>query len=212
LKPSIGGMTYVIAEPVTALATEENDKMKTTVKTVIAIAGVILAAATWNTPAQAQAPSDPQIVGIVGAANQIDIDHSKLALAKSNNKEVKAFAQQMVMDHTAVQKSVTDLAAKLNVTPADSDTSKGLQAQADETTKLLNGLYGTAFDKAYIDNEVAYHKAVIDAVGNTLIPNAQNAELKAALTGAVPMFHGHLEHAQKVQSDLQGTAGKKTPY
>jgi len=53
---------------------------------------------------------------------------------------------------------------------------------------------------------------MIDAVNNTLIPNAQNAELKAALTGAVPMFQGHLEHAQKVQSDLQGTPGKKTPY
>ena len=186
--------------------------MKTSVKTVIVIAAVILAAATLNTPAQAQAPSDPQIVGIVGAANQIDIEHSKIALAKSKNAEVKEFAQEMVRDHSAVQKSVNDLAAKLHVTPADSDTSKGLKAQADETTKMLNGLSGKAFDKAYIDNEVTYHKAVIDAINNTLIPNAQNAELKAALTGAVPMFQGHLEHAQKVQSDLQGTAGKKTPY
>ena len=174
-------------------------------KAVLAIAAGIFAATSFNM-AQAQAPTDPQIVGIVVAANDIDINYGKLALSKSHDKEVRDFAQQMVTDHSAVQKSVFDLGAKLHVTPADSDTSASLKKQAAEETTKLKALKGKAFDKAYIDNEVSYHTAVIDAVSKTLIPNAQNAELKSALEGAAPMFQGHLEHAKKIQSSLEGSA------
>ncbi len=157
-------------------------------------------------PGQAQAqgaPSDPQIVGIVIAANNIDIDYGKLALSKTKDKQVHALAQQMVADHAALQKSVMDLGAKLHVTPADSPTADSLKKQAAETMAKLSSLSGKAFDKAYIDNEVAYHTAVIDAVSKVLIPNAQNAELKAALTGAAPVFTGHLEHAKRIQSKME---------
>jgi putative membrane protein len=173
------------------------------------IATAILAIGSLNAPAQAQAvaPTDPQIVGIVVAANQIDIDYAKLALSKSKNKQIRAFAQQMVTDHSALQKSVFDLGAKLNVTPAESDTSKSLKAGAEATTNKLKALKSKAFDKGYIDNEIAYHQAVIDTVNRVLIPNAQNAELKSALSGAVPLFEGHLEHAKTVQAVLEG----KTP-
>jgi len=149
-------------------------------------------------------PSDPQIVGIVVAANQIDIDCAKLALSKTHNQQVKEFAQQMVTDHSALQKSVGQLGAKLHVTPADSDTSAALKKQAAETNAHLKTLQGSAFDKAYIDNEVGYHQAVIKEVSTVLIPNAQNAELKSALTGAAPLFLGHLEHAQHLQSSMGG--------
>jgi putative membrane protein len=175
---------------------------------VATIATAIVAIGSLNAPAQAQAvaPTDPQIVGIVVAANQIDIDYAKLAASKAKNKQVRAFAQQMVTDHSALQKSVSDLGAKLNVTPAESDTSKSLKSDADATTKKLKALKGKAFDKAYIDNEVSYHQAVIDTVNKVLIPNAQNAELKSALSGAVPLFEGHLEHAKNVQAALEGNS------
>jgi putative membrane protein len=182
--------------------------MKSLVKKAATLASTMFAVALFLPSAQAQAPSDPQIVGIVVAANQIDIDQAKLAQQKSKNKEVRDFAQQMITDHTALQKSVGDLGAKLNVTPEDSDTSKALKSQADETAKKLKALKGKAFDKAYIDNEVSYHQQVIDAASKVLIPNAQNAELKSALQGAAPLFQGHLEHAQKVQTDLESGGGK----
>jgi putative membrane protein len=165
---------------------------------------LLATALSLATLAHAQAPSDPQIVGIVVAANQIDIDYAKIALAKSKNKEVREFAQQMVTDHNAVQKSVFDLGAKLKVKPADSDTQKSLKDGATKERAELKKLHGAAFDKAYVDNEVAYHQAVIDAVSKTLIPSAQNTELKQALVGAAPAFQGHLEHAKKVQGDLAG--------
>ena len=143
---------------------------------------------------------DAQIVGIVLAADQIDIDYGKIALQKSKDAKVREFAQRMVTDHSAVQKSVIELAGKLDVKAEDSQTSTGLKSGAADITKKLKTLKGEEFDKFYIDNEVSYHKTVTDAVDSVLIPSAQNSELKSALQGAQPLFLKHLEHARSVQS------------
>jgi len=152
--------------------------------------------------AYAQAPTDPQIAGIVQTANQIDINQAKLALKRTSNAQVKEFAQQMISDHTSLEKSVNDLAKKLGVTPDDSPTSKQLKQQAADETKKLTSLHGDAFDKEYVSHEVAFHQAVIDAAKNTLIPNAKNAELKSAVEAAAPLLQGHLEHAQQLEKSL----------
>ena len=143
---------------------------------------------------------DAQIVGIVLAADQIDIDYGKIALQKSKDAKVREFAQRMVTDHSAVQKSVIELAGKLDVKAEDSQTNTGLKSGAADITKKLKTLKGEEFDKFYIDNEVSYHKTVTDAVDSVLIPSAQNSELKSALQGAQPLFLKHLEHARSVQS------------
>lgn len=150
----------------------------------------------------AQAPSDAQIAQVVQTANKIDIAQAQLALKKSSNPQVKEFANQMISDHTSLQKSVADLAKKLNVKPAESDISKQLNQQAADEAKKLKSLKGAAFDKEYAAHEVAYHQAVIDAAGKTLIPNAKNAELKSALEGAAPLLQGHLQHAQQLEQSL----------
>src|SRR3954449_2759160 len=157
-------------------------------------------------------PSDPQIVGVVTAADQIDIDTAKLALKKTKNDQVKQFAQQMIDDHTKLQSSVNDLGKKLNVKPAPSDTSKSLKTAAAAETKKLQGLNGKAFDTEYINHEVAYHQQVLDAAGNVLIPNAQNAELKSALEGAAPLLQGHLDHAKQLQSSTGGGSGSGSEH
>lgn len=153
--------------------------------------------------AYAQAPSDAQIVGIVQAANRIDINLAKLALTKTKDPQVKEFANQMISDHTNLEKSVGDLAKKLGVTPEQSDTSKHLKRQAADEMKKLRSLQGKAFDKEYVSHEVAFHQAVIDAATTTLIPNAKNAELKSALKEAAPLLQGHLQHARQLQESLQ---------
>lgn len=168
-----------------------------------ALAGFFVLPATIHAQ---QGPSDANIGAIVLAANQIDIDYAKLALSKSKNKDVRAFAEQMVTDHSAVQKFLVELAGQLHLTPVDDDTSNGLKKQSMETTAKLKSLNGEAFDKAYVDNEVAYHKLVTDAVASVLIPNAKNPQLKSALEGANPLFLGHLEHARKIQATIDPAA------
>jgi len=172
----------------------------------IAIAAALLFAA-GTAPAQGTGPTDPQIAAIVVTANQVDIDAGRLGEAKAHAKDVKAFAEQMVKDHTAVNKSAVDLAQKLKVTPEESDTSKSLKKGGDENLANLKKLQGAEFDRAYVDHEVAYHQAVIDALDKTLIPNAKNAELKALLEKSRPAFVAHLEHAKHIQASLGKKAG-----
>lgn len=152
--------------------------------------------------AQAAGPTDPQIASIVVAANQVDIDAGKLAVKTSHTKDVKDFAQRMITDHTGVNKSAVDLVTKLKVTPEDNPTSQSLKSGGEENLKNLKTLNGAAFDKAYVDHEVAYHEQVLDAVDKVLIPNATNAELKALLVQVRPAFVAHLEHAKRIQASL----------
>jgi putative membrane protein len=156
------------------------------------------------TPAaiSAQTVSDAQIASIVVTANQVDVDAGKLAASKATNPEVKKFGQQMVADHTGVNKQASALVTKLKVTPEDNSTSQSLKAGGDKNIANLKSLKGAKFDKAYIDNEVTYHQAVIDAIDKTLVPSAQNDELKALLVKVRPAFVAHLEHAKMIQSSL----------
>ena len=165
----------------------------------IVVAGSLLVPVTG---AVAQSVTDAQIASIVVTANQVDIDAGKLAKSMGSSGEVKKFAEQMITDHTGVNKSAVDLVTKLKVTPEDNATSQGLKAGGEKNIASLKALKGAAFDKAYIDNEVAYHQAVLDAVDKTLIPGASNAELKALLVKVRPAFVAHLEHAKHVQSML----------
>ena len=108
-----------------------------------------------------------------------------------------------MMSHTAVNKSAVDLVTKLKVSPQENDTSRGLKADGEKSMTGLRSLNGKAFDKAYVDREVAYHQQVIDALDTVLIPNAQNAELKALLVKVRPAFVEHLNHAKHLQASLR---------
>ena len=167
-----------------------------------AIAAVCLLSGTAFAQGVAK-PTDPQIAHIAYTAGQLDIAAAKQALKKSKNKEVRAFANDMVRDHTAVNKEALALVKKLKVTPEDNDTSRALTKQADAKRAELAKLKGKAFDKAYVDNEVAYHKTVDSALENTLIPSANNAELKSLLQTGLKIFQGHEQHAEHVAAELK---------
>jgi putative membrane protein len=166
---------------------------------VIAVTGLLLLPVAG---VSAEGVNDAQIASIVVTANQVDIDAGKLASSRATNSEVKSFGKLMVTDHTSVNKSAIDLVTKLNVTPEDNPTSQSLKADGEKNLAHLKTLKGAAFDKAYVDREVAYHQQVIDAVDKVLIPGATNEELKALLVKVRPAFVAHLEHAQRLQSSL----------
>ena len=153
--------------------------------------------------AQGAKPTDPQIAHIAYTAGVIDIAAAKQALAKASGKDVKAFAEDMVRDHEAVNKQALALVKKLNVTPEDNDTSRSLSKQAADKLAELAKLKGAEFDKAYVANEVAYHKAVDGALETLLIPSASNAELKSLLQTGLKIFQGHEQHAEHVAAALK---------
>ncbi|GAU82766.1 DUF4142 domain-containing protein [Bosea sp. BIWAKO-01] len=151
----------------------------------------------------ADTPTDPQIAHIAYTAGTIDVEAAKQAIAKSRNKTVIAFAHDMVRDHEAVNKQALDLVKKLKVSPEDNDTSRSLSQAATAERSKLSKLQGAAFDKAYVDNEVAYHKQVNGALQTLLIPSASNSELKGLLETGLKLFQGHEQHAAHVAAELR---------
>lgn len=146
--------------------------------------------------------TDPEIASVAVVANQIDIDYGKVALKRSENKEVTDFANRMIEDHSAVIDQAVALVTKLGVTPKDNAVSQSLMSQSKETLKNLKSVSKKDFDKTYIDNEVVYHEAVIGAVKSVLIPQAQNSELKDLLEAVLPALEAHLGHAKMAQSKI----------
>jgi putative membrane protein len=152
--------------------------------------------------AEAGGPSDAEIAHIAYTAGVIDVAAGKQALAKSHDAAVRGFAEEMVRDHQAVNDQALALVKKLDVTPAANATSTALSAQADATSKRLAALDGAAFDRAYVDNEIAYHKTVNGALATQLIPSADNAELKSLLETGLTLFREHLAHAEHLGASL----------
>lgn len=171
--------------------------------TLSRLTAALLLAASSVTFAFAAGPTDPQIAHIAYTAGSIDIETAKLALEKSQNADVIAFANDMVRDHEAVNEQALALVQKLGVTPEDNDTSKSLVAGAEEKRASLAALEGAEFDKAYAANEVAYHQTVNGALEATLIPSASNAELKDLLETGLKLFQGHQQHAEQLAAALQ---------
>jgi len=147
-------------------------------------------------------PSDAEIAATVTAANDTDIENAKLALEKSANADVKQFANEMIAAHTQLNQQGSALLSKLNVTPADNPTSTSIKTGGESTRATLKGLSGADFDKAYVNAEVDMHQSVLDQLDNTLIPSAQNAELKSLLEQARPTISAHLDHAKSLKTKL----------
>ena len=167
------------------------------------ILAAALAAAPAAVLAQAAKPNDAQIAHIAYTAGNIDVAAGKQALEKSKTKAVRAFASEMVRDHTAVNDKALALVKKLGVTPQDNPTSQALSKGAAAKLKELSGLSGAAYDKAYVANEVSYHKTVNGALKSTLIPDASNAELKNLLQTGLKLFEEHQMHAEHLAGQLK---------
>ena len=150
--------------------------------------------------------TDPQIADIVVAANEVDIRAGEMARTRATDPRVKEFAERMITDHTGVNKAAGELVGRLGVTPERTPTSDGLRQGGEQARSALEGQSGAAFDRAYIANEVTYHQQVLDAIDQTLIPNAQNAELKALLEQTRPAVEAHLQHARELQGSLGGAS------
>lgn len=162
-----------------------------------------LAAPAFSAGAQGNAKiDDPTIVAIFDAANTYDIEAGALAEKKATNHDVHEFAEMMQRDHKAVRQQGRDLAASLKVTPTPPKDFPLAKAHAAAMQKL-RGLSGAAFDRAYMQNEVDFHNAVINAVTTTLLPATQNAQLKDLETKVAPAFVAHRDRAQHILNNLK---------
>jgi putative membrane protein len=171
-------------------------------RTTKCVIGAIVYSVVFSLPAFAQENaklSDAEVASVAVIANQIDIAYADIARERSKNDEIRKFAETMTNDHRAVISQASALVKKLGVTPQDNSVGRKLLADAENIKKQLRAAPDNQFDKKYIDNEVAYHKAVIAAVEGLLIPETENVELKELLNNVVPALKTHLAHAEMVQ-------------
>jgi putative membrane protein len=170
-------------------------------QTVLTMSALLCAAIFAGQVAAQKNPklSDPEVAHAAVVANKNDIGFAEIAKEKSKNADILKFAETMTNDHNAVIAQAVALVTKLGVNPMDNAVSRQLNADAENTKKMLRSKSSKDFDKAYIDNEVGYHKAVIAAVEGLLIPEAENKELKELLQAVVPALKTHLAHAEMVQ-------------
>lgn len=172
----------------------------------ILIPAAMLAAATFVSLSACAAEgglNDLEIAHIAYTAGEIDIANAEQAFAISKNDEVREFAETMVRDHQAVNEAAGALLEKLNAAPQDNPTSQSLLKDAAETRAQLAALKGEAFDKAYAENELAYHQLVNKTLEETLIPATENAELKALLESGLKTFRAHEQHARSLVDELR---------
>jgi putative membrane protein len=171
-------------------------------KILLCAASALLLSSVPASSHEAARPNDAQIAHVAYTAGQIDVEAGKQALAKSSNQAVRSFAQTMIRDHAAVNDQALALVKKLGVTPEPNKTSEALTGQAKIKARELSTLNGAAFDRAYIQNEIAYHRTVNGALTTTLIPAAQNPELKSLLETGLTLFTEHQKHAEQVAKTL----------
>jgi putative membrane protein len=169
-----------------------------------AIGAMVVAAASYARAAET--PTDPQIAHIAYTAGLVDISYAEIAMKRSKNPSVREFAMEMLKDHKAVNDKALALVKKLGVTPQDNDTSRTLAAQAETKREELKHLSGAAFDRAYAENELAYHSFVNTAVDTLLIPSSSNDELRALLKVGLKIFRGHQQHAEHMVQKLEAAA------
>jgi putative membrane protein len=170
-----------------------------------AVASLLMVAAVQSGAAQdtVRPPTDAEIAGIVVAANRIDADMGEYAAGRARHAAVREFAATMTRDHRAVLAQVTALAERLGVTPARNAVTRDLEDGARKARAQLEGTAAGDFDAAYVDHEIAFHEAVINAVDALLIPNARHPELKKAIEEVRPALVAHLEHARHLRGALQ---------
>jgi putative membrane protein len=170
------------------------------IASVLAIGAVAFAIKTSSAtpvPASKIALDDATIVAIFDAANTSDIETGELGAKKGSTQAIRDFGAMLARDHKTVRQQGRDLAKKLGVTPTPPKDDNSAKDHA-AIMKRLSSLSGAEFDKAFLQNEVGYHEAVIAAVQKTLLPAIQNAELKDLVTKVAPAFVAHRDAAKNM--------------
>ncbi|HWA40430.1 MAG TPA: DUF4142 domain-containing protein [Gemmatimonadales bacterium] len=175
---------------------------RTTIVSVLTLSFIVPALVAAQTPSAAPDLNDAEVAHTAVTANAVDVDMAKHVQARLHHADVRQFAATMITDHNAVNAKAVALATRLGVTPQDNAVSRSLVDGAAAAKQTIDALRGDAFDRAYLDREIGYHQAVLDALDGLLIPTTENAELKALLMAVRPAIAAHLAHAKELRASF----------
>lgn len=176
---------------------------KTLSRTLSCVVGAALTV-LWMSAAAAP-PSDAQILAIYIQVNGFDIDTALLGRSQADSASVRELAQHVAADHLGVRRSVYEIAAQCNVSPALPAERNAAAIEHDKVLEKLIGLTGAAFDRAYLEHEVAFHRAAIEAVRSQLLPATRCPQLQAHFKAVMPALEHHLRQTEELAAGLTGS-------
>lgn len=175
---------------------------KIAAKLMAVLATSALAAFGFSGLASAGSLNDAQILGIYVQVNGFDIETALLGRSQAHSDAVRKLAAQVSSDHVGVRQAAFELAEKCKVSPSLPDERAVAAIEHGKTMTDLMALKGAAFDKAYLQHEVAFHRAAIDAVRGLLLPSAACPELQAHFRSILPAFEHHLSMTQEMAGEI----------
>lgn len=150
--------------------------------------------------------SDANIVALLVATNTTDVLHAELALAKSRDPDVHAFAMMSKKDDESVNAAATALARDLKWTVAEDDASFAIRSDAEGKRLAMRALEGFTFDTAYVAYAMRFHRTLLGTIDDAFLRDAQRPELRALLTQVRPAEAAHLDHAMALMAKLVARA------
>jgi putative membrane protein len=145
--------------------------------------------------------TDANIVALLDEANKADSASGATASAKATSPAVKQFAKLMMSEHHALRVQGQQLAKKAQITPSAPSNDPLAPLAQQESSTLQSTPKGAEFDRAYIEQEIAVHRAVSDLLDQAKSA-AQNEQLKGLITKAQPVIQKHLDQAESIQKKL----------
>ncbi|HEX8297685.1 MAG TPA: DUF4142 domain-containing protein [Rubricoccaceae bacterium] len=142
--------------------------------------------------------SDPEILRVAMTSNEGEIITSQAVVGETQNAEVRQFAQDMIAMHTRLNEQ----GMALEIPPRENQVSASMTQNAAAQAGKIGAASGTAQDMMYMETQVTLHGHTLTMLDNVLIPNADEARLRAYLTAARPMVEEHLRRAQRIHHSM----------
>jgi putative membrane protein len=155
--------------------------------------------------------SEGDILGVTRAVNQGEVQQSQLARSRARSEDVRQFADQMITQHQNFMQQDHQFATRTGVAPQPSTLSRQLEQSASSTMRTLEGATANDFDRQYIDAQIRGHEQAIETISGTLLPSAQNGELRQSLMNVRTAAEQHLQHARAIQASLNHQGGTNAP-
>ncbi len=166
-----------------------------------AVAALALAAFVHSSEAKAspavspRSLDDSQIVDYVLDVNQAELAAADATTGKLAAVPVWELALRMRVDHSDLERKFRSL----EIAPEDSQISQQVTTGSEKTVARLRELTGRDLEKAYLDNEIRFHKSLLAALDDTLLPSAKNDKLKVRLAELRAEAAAHLDHAEYIR-------------
>jgi putative membrane protein len=163
----------------------------------------LLVALSFQAFANTHTPkSDAEITNAVMTVNTEEMNLARIGKQKAQHEKVKAYADMMFKEHAQSNDKTSSLRNKKEIGLKESKDSMRIKFGTEYQIEQLKKMEGKNFDRAFMQEQVNLHQKVLDKMDSSLIPNAQDQDLKALLQEQRGNIEKHLQEAKDIKALL----------